>query len=119
MDDKKENTLKTIIGILETIYEELTEAAKAASKICKQKDFFTYPWKLKKEYRSIFGKKYISYEEIISGGMITWKAEGRLSANGLRVRPGKEEAELLGIPENEPIYIYDLSTKCMELFSEN
>jgi len=111
--------LRKMIKKRESAYDDLSEAVAAAKKICKEKDFFTYPWKLKREHRKRLGKKYISVEELFAALTPKWKAEGRLSANGLRVRPGKEEAELLGIPENEPIYIYDLSTKCMELFSEN
>ena len=114
-----ESHLKKIVKKLESLNGELTDVIRSAKAAQKEKDFFTHPWKVKREYRKALGKKYVSVEELFSSWTATWKSEGRLSANGLRVRPGKEEAQLLGIKEDEPIYIYDLSTKCMDLFSEN
>jgi len=113
-----ETHLKKIVRKLDLMYDELKEVIASAKSAQKEKDFFTHAWKVKREHRKVLGKKYVSMEELFESWMAIWKAEGRLSANGLRVRPGKEEAKILGIKEDEPIYIYDLSTKCMDLFSD-
>jgi len=122
--------MQDIVNKLETIYVDLTEALKSARAVAKatakgskvpakEEDFFTHPWKLKRQHRPAFGKKYISCEEILAGWIAEWKAEGRLSANGRKVRIGKKEAEILGLEEESVVNIYDVTVRCMDLFSEN
>ena len=115
-----------IIHKLETVYVDLTEALKSARAVAKatkqskgSQDFFTQPWKLKRQYRPSFGKKYISCEEIIAGWIAQWKAEGRWRTNGRKLRIGKKEAEILGLEEESMVNIYDVTVGCMDLFSEN
>ena len=116
MDD---TNIKNIIGRLESVYDDLTAAIRSArntEKAAKEKDFFSYPWKLKREFRPLVGKKYVSVEELMGQWTAKWKAEGRLSANGLRIRPGKKEAKILGLVADEPVSVYEVSSKCMDLF---
>lgn len=116
MDD---TNIKNIIGRLESVYDDLTAAIRSArntEKAAKEKDFFSHPWKLKREFRPLVGKKYVSVEELMSQWTAKWKAEGRLSANGLRIRPGKKEAKILGLVADEPVSVYEVSSKCMDLF---
>lgn len=116
MDD---TNIKSIIGRLENVYDDLTAAirsARNAEKITKEGDFFTHPWKLKREFRPLIGKKYVSVEELIEQWTAKWKAEGRLSANGLRIRPGKNEAKILGLVADVPVSVYEISSRCMDLF---
>ena len=114
-----ETNIKNIIGRLESVYDDLTAAIRSArntEKAAKEKDFFSYPWKLKREFRPLVGKKYVSVEELMGQFTAKWKAEGRLSANGLRIRPGKKEAKILGLVADEPVSVYEVSSKCMDLF---
>ena len=116
MDDVN---IQNIIGRLESVYADLTTAirsARKAEKIAAEKDFFTHPWKLKRPFRAIIGKKYVSVEELMSEWTEKWKAEGRLSANGLRIRLGKKEAKLLGLEPEKTVSVYEVSSKCMDLF---
>jgi hypothetical protein len=113
------NNLSEIIKKLESIYEDLTETtarAKTVYNLVKERDFYTYRWKLKKSVRPVLGLTRISMEELFEAWVPKWKSEGRLSANGLRIRVGKEEAELLGIEEDTCIHIYDFAAKCSELY---
>ena len=56
MDDAN---IKNIIGRLESVYDDLTAAIRSSrntEKAAKEKDFFTHPWKLKREFRDLEGR---------------------------------------------------------------
>jgi hypothetical protein len=108
-----------MIKKLEEVYEDLTATSATAKLIynaVRDKDFFTHSWKLNKRARELLGKKRVSMEALFAEWIPRWKAEGRLSANGLQIRLGKAEADLLELKEGELVNIYDLSSKCSALY---
>ena len=119
MDDSQTTSLTHIIKKLEEVYEDLTATSATAKLIynaVRDKDFFTHPWKLNKRAREVLGKKRVSMEALFAEWIPRWKAEGRLSVNGLQIRLGKAEADLLELKEGELVNIYDLSSKCSSLY---
>ena len=114
-------TTKPLQKLLESLYDDLTEAAISAKTIYKQAkqptDLFTHQFKLKKAARAILGRKYASMEELIDLWLPQWKSEGRLSANGYLVRVG-EEAELLGLRKDSEHDVYSFANYLTRLFED-
>ena len=102
--------------LLQKMYVDLTDAAISANRIYKATQTpFTQVHRLGPKAREALGKKRASTEEILKDWIAEWKAEGRLSANGLYVKVSKAQAELLGIDETT-LDIYDVCAHIGALF---
>ncbi len=121
-EDEEEFSTKPLQRLLESMYDELTDAAIGAKKIYyaakEPQDYFTHPFKLKKEVRDILGVRRISVDGLLKLWIPRWKEEGRLNRNGSVVRVGDEEARLLGFHPQEEVDVYDLCARVWTLFDE-
>jgi hypothetical protein len=105
--------------MLETLYDDLTEAARSTNRIYKAakepQDYFTHEFKLKHGVRDVFGKKYISLEQLLKLLIPKWKSEGRLKYNPTRVLLNEEEAKTFETKVAE-VELSDLYCIMMNLF---
>jgi hypothetical protein len=121
-EEEGDFSTKRLQDLLETMYDDLTDAAILAKKIYYAskvpRDFFTHPFRLHESARRLLGVKRISLEELLKLWIPRWKREGRLNANGSRVRLGKEEAQLVGYEPEEEVSVYDLCSRISDIFVE-
>jgi hypothetical protein len=96
--------------LLESLYDDLTEAARSTNRIYKAakepQDYFSHEFKLRHDVRDVFGKKYISLEEVLKLWIPRWKREGRLKYNPTRVLLNKEEGRILETEAGEVLLPY-------------
>lgn len=119
-DSSSDFSTKRLQELLESMYDDLTDAAILAKKIYYASkvpnDYFTYPFRLNDKARRFFGVKRLSLESIVNQWLPRWKQEGRLNANGSQIRLGEVEAHLLGFESEEVVNVYELCGRLGEFF---
>ena len=105
--------------LLESLYDDLTEAARSTNRIYKAAkephNYFTHEFKLRHDLRELFGKKYISLEQVLKLWIPRWKSEGRLRYGPTRVLLNEEEARILETKAGE-VLLPDLYSRMMGFF---
>lgn len=114
-------------GLLEQLYDDLTEAARSTNRIYKAaklpQDYFTHTWKVRKvrkvrEDTSTLLQAHLrlSLEGLLKLWIPKWKSEGRLKSGGEVVELTDQESRLLGLSEAKEVDIYELFRLMMGLF---
>jgi hypothetical protein len=106
---------RKLVGLLESLYDDLTECAIDMRKLSKSfKDSYRKKRTLTELAQEVLPFKEASLKDLLDFWMPLWKDEGRVS--GRQIRLGAE-ALLLGFDEESVQDVYDVCKRMILLFA--